>query len=385
MFVRNSDGSAFRTIASFLVEAGGLRVLSVDGEMSLSTSRIIPGSLSQGSLIPFTHNAGSAGNRTGLLTLVFPEGASSLATCRQLGLDIVRSSGAGRTSVVFTDLTVLRTEQEGDRDRTGTGLLGGLDGGYPTKAPCTSACVPCPVASIAITSSASYDSLSIAPDSIASIFGSQLANSTNVASQFPLPTTLGGTTVRVRDADGHERLAPLFFVSATQINYLVPKETASGPAVIIVTDGEGNVSTGWINISPVAPGLFSANADGQGVGAAYIVRAKPDGTQIIEELVRYDAGMGKFLAVALDPGPASDRLFLVLFGTGLRNYENLPNVSVKVGGQAMTVASVTPHAAFVGLDQVNVELTRSALGQGTLEVELKIAAKTSNHVSILVN
>jgi len=43
-----------------------------------------------------------------------------------------------------------------------------------------------------------------------------------VAATVPLPTTLAGTTVRVRDSAGVERLGPLFFVSAGQINYQLP-------------------------------------------------------------------------------------------------------------------------------------------------------------------
>ena len=57
---------------------------------------------------------------------------------------------------------------------------------------------------------------SIAPGSIATIFGSNLATDTVAATSTPLPNQLGGTTVTV---DGVR--APLFYVSPTQINFQV--------------------------------------------------------------------------------------------------------------------------------------------------------------------
>jgi uncharacterized protein (TIGR03437 family) len=50
----------------------------------------------------------------------------------------------------------------------------------------------------------------------------------------PLPTTLGGVQVKVKDAAGVERNAPLFFVSAGQINFLVPQGTGNGTANLTV-------------------------------------------------------------------------------------------------------------------------------------------------------
>ncbi len=92
-------------------------------------------------------------------------------------------------------------------------------------------------------SAASYVSTSLAPESIVSAFGSGLATSTLAAASTPLPTTLAGSTVKVRDSAGAERLAPLFFVSPAQINYQMPAGTANGAATITVTSGDGSVST----------------------------------------------------------------------------------------------------------------------------------------------
>src|SRR5262245_39385422 len=72
---------------------------------------------------------------------------------------------------------------------------------------------------VVTVSAASYDPNGIlAPDSIAAAFGTKLATQIASAASQPLPTSLAGTTVKVKDSAGVERLAPLFFVSPGQIN-----------------------------------------------------------------------------------------------------------------------------------------------------------------------
>jgi len=80
---------------------------------------------------------------------------------------------------------------------------------------------------LANVSAASFSlTAGLAAEEIASAFGTNLSASTAVAASLPLPVTLAGVTVRVRDSVDNERLAPLFFVSPGQINYLVPSGTA---------------------------------------------------------------------------------------------------------------------------------------------------------------
>src|SRR6185436_12951643 len=62
----------------------------------------------------------------------------------------------------------------------------------------------------------------ISPGEFIALFGTGLARSTQVAAA-PFPTTLNGVTVTING-----RAAPLYFVSAGQINCLVPFQT-TGP------------------------------------------------------------------------------------------------------------------------------------------------------------
>ncbi len=98
-------------------------------------------------------------------------------------------------------------------------------------------------ASVAVTtvSSASFaQGQTIAPESLASGFGSGLATATASAQTNPLPTNLGGTTVTVRDAGNTDRQAGLLFVRSDQVNFQVPAGTVDGPATVTITAGDAN-------------------------------------------------------------------------------------------------------------------------------------------------
>ncbi len=79
-------------------------------------------------------------------------------------------------------------------------------------------------------SAANYSGSPLACEAIVSAFGTGLATSTQSAASLPLPKTLGGTTIKVRDSAGTERDAALFFASPTQINFQIPPGTANGNA-----------------------------------------------------------------------------------------------------------------------------------------------------------
>ena len=78
------------------------------------------------------------------------------------------------------------------------------------------------IGAVAHTSAASYDPISLAPDSLVAAFGANLATVVRAAETLPLPTELAGTTVTVRDSQGTSRLASLLFVSPNQVNYVMP-------------------------------------------------------------------------------------------------------------------------------------------------------------------
>ncbi len=231
-------------------------------------------------------------------------------------------------------------------------------------------------------SAASFLGGALASESIAAAFGANLAASTQVATVIPLPTQLAFTTVRVRDALGVERFAPLFFVAPAQVNLLIPPGTANGAATVTITGGDGKVSTGVVQIAAVAPGLFSANTSGTGLAAATVLRVKADGSQSHDPVTRFDSEQGKIVAVPIDLGPETDQVFLLVFGTGFHKPSALSAVSCKIGGTNAEVLYAGPQGDYVGLDQANVRLPRTLIGRGEVDVMLSVDGKTANVVKV---
>jgi len=236
-----------------------------------------------------------------------------------------------------------------------------------------------PVASV---SAASFAAGMLAPESITAAFGEKLATGVQIADTVPLPTRLAGTTVKIRDSVGIERNAQLFFVAPSQINYLIPSGTVSGPAFITVTGGDGTISTGSLNVTNVAPGLFTANASGQGLAAAVVLRVKADNSQSYEPVARFDSTLNQIVPVPIDLGPPTDQLFLIVYGTGVRFRSSLMSANANIGNLISEVLYAGPAEGFVGLDQCNLSIPRGLAGRGEVNVVLTVDGKPANTVKI---
>jgi uncharacterized protein (TIGR03437 family) len=232
-------------------------------------------------------------------------------------------------------------------------------------------------------SAASYIGSTLASQAIVAAFGSNLAIATEPAATLPLPTSLANTTVTVINS-GVQLSARLLFVSPAQVNYVLPAEPASDSATVVITSGDGSVATETIQIADVAPGLFSANANGEGVAAAVALRVKPDGTQSYEPVAQFDAAQNKFVSLPINLGQATDQVFLILFGTGIRGRSALTAVTASIGGIASEVLFAGPQGLFEGLDQVNLRLPRSLAGRGEIDVGLVVDSKSANMVQVQV-
>lgn len=221
----------------------------------------------------------------------------------------------------------------------------------------------------------------VAPGSIASVFGTGLASTIAAATSTPLPTMLAGVTVTVKDRAGTDRVAPLFFVSPSQINYQVPAGTIMGAATVTINNS-GNVITGGVNIGLVVPGLFSANASGQGPAAAVALRVRPDGSQSFEPIVQFDSAQNRLVTRPLDLGPETDRVFLVLFGSGLRLRSDPAKIIARIGCADTTVAYAGAHGDLIGVDQVNLPIPRLLIGKGEMDVALTMDGQSTNFVKV---
>jgi uncharacterized protein (TIGR03437 family) len=229
----------------------------------------------------------------------------------------------------------------------------------------------------------------LAPGTIFSIFGTDLAfgngdGNSDAAAATPLPTELGGVNVKVGN-----RYAPLFYVSPTQINAMIPFETTGTSTTLNIETGPGAEGKGiQINLSPTAPGIFST---GGGVGQAVILNGS-DNTLA--------APAGAF------PGshPAKANDVVIIYASGLGPVNDQPPSGVAAGANGSTLprmvrppqvtfggqtASSIDYAGlapgFVGLYQVNVHLPATVSTGSAVPVQITTAeGQKSNIVTIAV-
>jgi uncharacterized protein (TIGR03437 family) len=223
----------------------------------------------------------------------------------------------------------------------------------------------------------------VSPASMVSAFGTNLAPRLEIASTLPLPTVLADTVIRVRDRAGVERLAPLLAVSTAQVNYLIPEGTATGPATITVMNANRVAGSGTLQVDSVAPGIFTANANGSGAPAAIALRVSPDGSQTTQLAFDCSAGAGKCVPAAIDLGQPGDQVFLLLFGTGIRGRSALGAVrTVPFFEQFFEVLYAGPQSEYPGLDQINLRIKATPLVLGDLPLQLFINGRATNEVTL---
>jgi uncharacterized protein (TIGR03437 family) len=221
----------------------------------------------------------------------------------------------------------------------------------------------------AATISAAWNNgaIPVAPASIVSIYGTNLATVNTGATSQPLPTTLAGASATITDASGVRTQLPLFFAGPSQINAEIPASASAGPTVITIDTPSGPVLSPVV-LNPVAPSLFSANQTGQGVAAAQFV-ANENGTQTTVDIT----------GAPLDVSSGSTAL--VLYGTGIQNRASLSDVTVTIGSLTLSAFYAGAAPGFTGLDQVNVYLPASLAGSGTVNITVSIDGMASNAVT----
>ena len=196
------------------------------------------------------------------------------------------------------------------------------------------------------------------------------------------------TTVIFTDRRGNVHQGEIFFSVPSQTNVYVRDNVATGPAQVEVRSGPGEVTITEITLAWIAPGLFAANANGQGVPAAVLVRVFPGGGQTYLPLFALSAQSGKYIPIPIEVR-TTDKVFLILFGTGISNNPNLEDVKVFVGGASVPVYYAGPQGpanmpgTFKGLDQINA-LLPPTLPSGALTVYAIVGKIKTNELTIQI-
>jgi uncharacterized protein (TIGR03437 family) len=226
-----------------------------------------------------------------------------------------------------------------------------------------------------IVSSASFALAPLAPGSLVAIFGTNLAEGDLSAVSLPLPTELGQTQVLVG-----ARELPLIFVSAGQINAVLPYDIAVNTRQqIIVRRGTSYTMPETVTLTLAEPSVFTKDQSGQGEGLVF------------------DA---KFRAVD-ESNPAASGDTIVIYTTGLGEvtppipagmpapvdslYPTASPVTVTIGGvNAPLVLFAGLAPGFTGLYQVNVVVPDGVTPGAAVPVIISAADRPGPAVTIAV-
>lgn len=234
-----------------------------------------------------------------------------------------------------------------------------------------------------VTSAASFLTAPVAPGAIASAFSTDLTSQTVSAPGVPLPTTLGGVSLTLVDSAGVSHQLPLFFVSPMQINFQVAEHAATGRAKLTLKREDGATVSGELLIEPVAPGLFAANANAQGIGAISALRIGADNSVTYISAYSYDTASQQYVAAPVSLGSETDKVYLAVYGTGIRGVQNLAETTAEVGGVTIPVQFAGIQPDYIGLDQINLgPLPRSLAGRGSVNIVLTLAGRRLNRVTV---
>jgi uncharacterized protein (TIGR03437 family) len=210
---------------------------------------------------------------------------------------------------------------------------------------------------------------SVAPGSIISIFGTNIAGAAGGSTSVPLSTTLADASVTIAG-----RLSPLYYVSPAQINAQLPFETPAGTqqAYVTVNGLQSNIVT--VPVAAAAPGIFLYNGN-------YAVAQRADYSVI--DSVR----------------PVQEGQVIILYATGQGSVTNQPatgagapggptaqanqTVTATIGGKNAPVQYAGLVAGFVGLLQVNLQ-TPTGLAAGDYPLILTIGGSASNSALLSV-
>jgi len=236
--------------------------------------------------------------------------------------------------------------------------------------------------SVPVIGSAATSSLqSVAPGSLAFAYGVGLSAGDPGPILGILPDEFGGTTVSVKDASGATTLASLVYVSPDQVSFQVPPTVATGTAKVTVASGAGTETASNVQITTIAPGLFTLN--NSGLASAYAVRVSAAGAVLATELDYQATATGNFVPLPINMGASTDQVILTIFGTGF-DAATAATTTVTVNGVNASVLYAGSQMQYTGLDQLNIQLPASLAGKGNVNLQATFNGTAANPVQITI-
>ncbi|HEV8146584.1 MAG TPA: hypothetical protein VGP79_09395 [Bryobacteraceae bacterium] len=222
-----------------------------------------------------------------------------------------------------------------------------------------------------IANAASFAPSPLAPGSLISIFGTNLATgASTLADGAPWKTQMSGARVTLNGTD-----IPLYYVSGGQINAELPYGLADGAYALTVTTSAGTSAPEPFTVAAAAPGIFMTGSPLHGLvqNQDFDINRPGHAEQRGNIIVAYLTGIGS-VAPPIREGDAApfDRLL----------YATLP-YSATMDGVSADVQFLGLTPGYIGLAQANIKIPDGAtIGESILVITVN--GQPSKPVTVFV-
>lgn len=224
--------------------------------------------------------------------------------------------------------------------------------------------------------------LIIARGANAIAYGRTMALKETRAKGFPQPVKLSNISIRVTDSRGVARLAPLSWTGGgwSVVNFVIPADSATGPAEAAVVRTDGSKSSSRILIADAAPAIWTATYDGRGPLIGQVFQRFSDGRHVEFPAWKCEPGVYVVDGCRTVPIPlaAGTVTSVRIDGTGFRYAKS---VEVIVDGVSVPVEKFAPVPQN-SLDQVTFTLPDKLIGRGEVDLYISAQGVLSNVVRI---
>ncbi len=225
----------------------------------------------------------------------------------------------------------------------------------------------------------------VARGSIFSIFGSNLGPAGGVAvTQFPLSTELGGVRIRVFTSTESVEAIPLF-VSAGQINAIMPSNAPIGFAAVEVTYNGVTGDVSPVRIEASAVGIFTATGAGYGPGSITNFVSQ---TEAPPNSAAVSAAPGQYVTIwvtGLGAIAGADTQQPIDVGAVQDLRPTLDSFELYIGAKLVTAIFYAGRSAeFSGLDQIVAQVPADAQPGCNVPVNIVTNGLPSNAVTMSI-
>ncbi len=233
-----------------------------------------------------------------------------------------------------------------------------------------------PAVSAGGVSNAANGLSTVAPGSLVSIYGTELASGLAQADSIPLSNTLNNVSVTFNGVP-----APLLFVSTGQINAQLPWNVLSsgttGTVNVVVTRNNQPSAGQSVTVGPFSPGIFAIGN--------IAVAINPDGS--------IAAPAGAIPGIATKPAKIGDPGGLVILCTGLGAVDSpvangaasldklrtaTTTPTVLIGNKAAQVVFAGLSPQFVGVNQINVAIPPGTPTGDAVSLQISLGSVTTS-------